>query len=295
MAKLLVVDDSKVDQQLAGAILQRRGGWSVAYADNGRDALEQIAAEPPVLVLTDLQMPEMNGLELVEAVRRDHPGVPVVLVTAHGSEDIAAEALRRGAASYVPKRHLARDLGEIIDRVIAGVGAHRQQDVALECLTESESRFVLDNRTERIRPLIGYLRDEIMRLDLCDGSALLQVGVALVEALTNAMHHGNLELDSSLREADADAYYALAHERAITPPYSERRVHFSAKMSHEGGEFVVRDEGKGFDPTTLPDPTDAANIIKATGRGLLLIRTFMDEVRHSESGTQITMIKRCPA
>jgi anti-sigma regulatory factor (Ser/Thr protein kinase) len=56
--------------------------------------------------------------------------------------------------------------------------------------------------------------------------------------------------------------------------------------------FVVRDEGKGFDPLQIPNPIDAENLDKPSGRGLLLIRTFMDEVRHNGQGNEITMIKR---
>lgn len=57
--------------------------------------------------------------------------------------------------------------------------------------------------------------------------------------------------------------------------------------------FTIRDQGKGFDPNTLPDPTDPSNLGKVSGRGLLLIQTFMDRVFHNETGSSITMIKRC--
>ena len=69
-----------------------------------------ITQQHPLAVLTDLDMPEMNGLDLVVALRREHPSIPVILMTAFGSEEIAIQALQSGAASYVPKRALARDL-----------------------------------------------------------------------------------------------------------------------------------------------------------------------------------------
>ena len=56
--------------------------------------------------------------------------------------------------------------------------------------------------------------------------------------------------------------------------------------------YVVRDEGPGFDPARLPDPTDPANLERVGGRGLMLIRTFMDQVSHNSRGNEITMIKR---
>jgi anti-sigma regulatory factor (Ser/Thr protein kinase) len=57
-------------------------------------------------------------------------------------------------------------------------------------------------------------------------------------------------------------------------------------------QIVIRDQGPGFDPTSLPDPTQPENLERAFGRGMLLISTFMDEVRHNEQGNEITMIKR---
>ena len=56
----------------------------------------------------------MDGLQLVQAIRSKYPGMPVILMTAHGSEDIAIQALQKGAASYVPKKSLARDLAETL-------------------------------------------------------------------------------------------------------------------------------------------------------------------------------------
>jgi anti-sigma regulatory factor (Ser/Thr protein kinase) len=55
----------------------------------------------------------------------------------------------------------------------------------------------------------------------------------------------------------------------------------------------VRDEGPGFDPGGLPDPTDPANLERPCGRGLLLMKTFMDEVRYNDRGNEVTMRKRC--
>ena len=78
------------------------------YVHDGREALAAIQRDPPDLVLTDLQMPEMNGLELVVAIRTTYPAIPVILMTAHGSEEIAMEALQKGAASFVPKKNLAQ-------------------------------------------------------------------------------------------------------------------------------------------------------------------------------------------
>ena len=117
MTTALVVDDSAMDRRLIGGLL-KRAGYEVLYAENGRHALELLAEKLPDIVATDLQMPELDGLELVAAIRQQFPSVPVLLMTAHGSEEIAVKALQKGAASYVPKRQLAKELVGTIQNIL---------------------------------------------------------------------------------------------------------------------------------------------------------------------------------
>jgi CheY-like chemotaxis protein/anti-sigma regulatory factor (Ser/Thr protein kinase) len=301
MAKILIVDDSAVDRRLAGGLLEKRSGLAAAvsgpmavhYAAHGREALEAMARETPDLVLTDLQMPEMNGLELVEAVKARHPSVPIILMTAHGSEEIARQALQLGAASYVPKKNLAQDLVETVEDVLAVAGAQKEKQQLLnECWSKTESHFVLPNNLGYIAPLIGHIQDNLTRMRLCDANGLIRIAVCLREALSNAILHGNLEVSSQLRETDDQAYCALITERLEQEPYDDRHVHVVARETSHEAVYMIRDEGPGFDPSALPDPTDPANLEKVSGRGMLLIRTFMDEVRHNKAGNEITMVKR---
>jgi response regulator RpfG family c-di-GMP phosphodiesterase len=249
--------------------------------------------EVPDLVLTDLQMPEINGLELVEAVRRSYPFVPIILMTAHGSEEIAGTALQKGASSYVPKKNLARDLIHTVESVLAVSRTSRNLQQVMDCLTETESHFVLLNDPVRLQPMIGYFQDLMMFMKIVDKSGLIRVGTALYEALVNGIEHGNLELGSDLRDVDdRKAYQQLLAQRRLEQPYQDRRLHVSAKFSHNEAVFRIRDEGPGFDTSNLPDPTDAPNLERVSGRGLLLIRTFMDEMKFNALGNEITLIQR---
>jgi CheY-like chemotaxis protein/anti-sigma regulatory factor (Ser/Thr protein kinase) len=290
---VLVVDDSAMDRHLAGAIVQKMGGWQASFAGNGLEALAVLEQQRPDVVLTDMLMPEMDGLQLVQAIRSKYPLVPVILMTAHGSEDIAIQALQKGAASYVPKKSLARDLGETLEQVLAASKTKQQEQRLLTHLDSFEIRFLLDNDTALIPSLVGHLEEDINRLKLCDPGGLVLLGVALHEALTNAILHGNLGLDSALRESDEKEYYRLSVQRRSQPPYAERRIFVTARFSRKELAFIIGDEGEGFDPNTLPDPTDPSNLGKVSGRGLLLIQTFMDRVHHNGKGNEITMVKRC--
>ncbi len=291
MANILVVDDSAVDRKLAGSLLEKVLNTTVSYANDGKEALECFERHLPDLVLTDLSMPEMDGLELVKRIRKHHPLVPVILMTAFGSDEIAIEALRIGAASYVPKWNLAQELLETVQDVLSASQANRSQQRLLECLTHTESHFLLDNDPTLIAPLVGFLQENLTRMGLCDEIGKIRVSVALQESLYNAIYHGNLEVSSSLREQDNKMYQGAIDQRRKEKPYRNRRVEIIARESPAEVIYTVRDEGPGFDPSTLPDPTDPANLERVTGRGLLLIRTFMDKVYHNDKGNQITMIK----
>ncbi len=295
MAHVLVVEDSPDQARLIAGLLES-GGFTAEIASSGEQAIEAMAKSTPDLVATDLIMPGLNGLEVVEQIKQRHPLVPVILMTAFGSGEIAARALQKGAASYVPKRRLHDELVPTVRDTLAVAQARREQQRVLDCLQHSEHRFVLDNDTNRVPPLVAYVQERIRsRIQQFDDTELMRVGIALHEALTNAMHHGNLEVGSELRDAGGDVYRELIERRLQQSGYRNRRVHLTVNLSRSELACVIRDEGPGFDPTVVVDPTDPENLEKLSGRGLYLIWTFMDRVAHNETGNEITMVKQLVA
>jgi DNA-binding response OmpR family regulator len=291
VADVLIVDDSPIDRRMAGRIIEKDGELRALYADDAKQALELVADNPPHIVVTDLLMPGMSGLELVAEMRTRHPLVPVVLMTAHGSEDTAVEALGAGAASYVPKRSLARELTETLQNVLSVARGAQDEQRVYALMTTASMAFDLGHDPDDLNAVVRHLEAMTRRGGLCDRAEALQVGVALREALVNAIEHGNLELDSALKE-EPGAFDAARRERCALAPYNARRVSVMTDLTTDAIRWTICDDGDGFDPTELPDPTDPMNLDRVYGRGLLLIRTFMDEVQHNAAGNEITMIKR---
>lgn len=243
MVKVLVVDDTTLERRRAGALLEKHcperdlppsPQLEVLYAGNGKEALDIVRRNEPELVLTDLMMPEMNGLELVKGLREHFAHVPVVLMTAHGSEEIAALALQAGAAGYVPKRHLARDLRETVDTVLDLTQADRELRHALEHLSAVETRFQLPGDLAVVGPVTAHLQYNLRQLALFDSVDQLRVSVAVREALVNAVLYGCLELPSQLRDSDESGYHRLVAERRQQSPYRERRIDVLARDTPRG-------------------------------------------------------------
>jgi CheY-like chemotaxis protein len=297
MTRVLVVDDSAVDRRLIGALLERDTNWTIEYAEDGSRALSQIKEFVPDLVVTDLLMPEMDGLELVTAIRIFHPGVPVILITAHGSESLALEALERGAASYVPKSQFAETLVRTVEQVLALARADRSHKCLIECLAATEFTFSLDNDPALIDSLVDLIQGILVGMALLDSAGRLRVAMALEQALMNALYRGNLEIGFGQMQEPREKLLqgdvaSLVEKRRSEPPYRDRRVFVQARITRGEARLVVRDEGPGFDVKSVPAPDDPKAMEQERGRGLVLMRSFMDEVTFNEAGNEVTMVKR---
>jgi CheY-like chemotaxis protein len=292
MSRVLVVDDSEEDRRAVRGLLLRDAEIAIEEVTDADAALERLRDGEIDLIVTELVASCEDGLDLVREVREEFPSVPVVLVTSRGSDELVVEALRAGAASYVPKHLLAQYLEDVVDTLLEQAESRRTRSRALSSLVASRSVFELENDRRLFGPLIGYLRETLAGLGRWDEGSLMHIAVALEEALVNAAEHGNLELDSELRNADRDAYFRLADERREQPRFAQRRVRLEVVLSREEARFVIADQGTGFDPGTLPDPTDPENLLRPSGRGVLLMRALMDEVAYNDVGNEVRLVKR---
>jgi anti-sigma regulatory factor (Ser/Thr protein kinase) len=162
----------------------------------------------------------------------------------------------------------------------------------MQRLDHQDSSFTVENDVALLLSLATHLRDTVHLIWRCDPVQVLRIGMALEEALVNACLHGNLDVDSELREADEELFQQLSRQRATQSPYAERRIFVDAQCTQEQFQCVIRDEGNGFDPSQLPDPFSADALERTTGRGLTLIRSFMDEVQYNDRGNEVLLLKR---
>jgi two-component system NtrC family response regulator len=140
-ARLLVVDDEEPQRVMLSNILGR-AGFEVATAADGSQALARLKEAPFDLMLTDQRMPSMDGLELLERVRRSHRSLPVVLMTAHGTVSTAVEAMKRGASDYLTKPFERDELLVVVEKAIR---QRRLEDEVVSLRGALRERYRLDN------------------------------------------------------------------------------------------------------------------------------------------------------
>lgn len=134
--RILVVEDSlDILSFLAEDVLPYHG-YNVVSATTGEEGLGKLASEEPDLVLLDLELPDMSGMDILRTAQEDENGIPVVLMTAYGSESTAVEAFRLGARDYIIKPFTTEQVIDVLDRTLTETRLRREKDHLMDSLQE---------------------------------------------------------------------------------------------------------------------------------------------------------------
>lgn len=291
MPTILLVEDS-LTQATQFRLMLKKAGFDVLLAENGKLALDVLASHAPEMVLTDMQMPEMDGLQLVEAMRRKHPRTPVVLMTQHGSEDLALRALRKGAASYLPKSLLDRSMLDTLEEILERTRQTDRQHRVRRCVVERIVKLRLESDPSLVPSVAAFVERELEESGFGDAPARMQVGIALRNALEVAVFHGNLGLDSEARLESELAFREAAEQRRGEEPFAGRSLWLTVCIQPERAEFTIRHEGEPLGDQWHLHADDMPDLEDPLRRSLLLMHTLMDEVRLEAGGSEIVMMKR---
>src|ERR671921_2098129 len=145
MANLLIVDDEPGMRQLLSHVFGR-AGHAVRSAENGAKALELLRAEPADLVVSDVKMPDMDGIELLRRLRETQPDAAVVLMTAFATVDTAREAFKLGADDFIQKPFDVDELKLIVEKALERLALKKENESL-----KSENEALIKNQRERGR------------------------------------------------------------------------------------------------------------------------------------------------
>jgi len=241
---ILVVDDEPQIRDILAAAL-RRDGYRVTSRGSAKDALLDLEGCSGVeLLVTDLKMPEMNGLELIRAAKRVSPSIGSVLITAFASTETAVTALRQGADDYLMKPFGLDDLRRVVERVLSERRTESRDDAALSTVRDENEQLRLERRHAQ-ETLVTVQRDlKLSRRDL-------ERRVRDLEFVT--------QMTDLLAGEDVDRLLAT------TARMTGRRFHAHVvRIEVDAGHGVLEAEHReGVDPIALPPPLGAVLLERA--------------------------------
>jgi len=183
-------------------LLANESSWNATGCRSGEEAFQLLNERSFDLMITDLRMPRMDGLEVIREIRKRYESLPVILITSHGNEDTALIALQQGAANYIPKRWLVSRLQESGETVLCADSHDRQREGTTSHVKSQVIEMELPSDRVILPGVVVWLQDLATTHGLVESGDAVRLGVALEEALLNAIIHGNLEVSSELREGD---------------------------------------------------------------------------------------------
>ncbi|HUT04979.1 MAG TPA: response regulator [bacterium] len=283
--RILIIDDEEAVRTVLAKFMSREG-FEHDCASSGDEAIWLLETNEYDFVITDLVMPGAHGLELLERIKSMNSEVPVAIMTGFGTSDRTIEALRGGAVDFIEKPLDFDRISQLLSKVFKR--RRREAGYAEALAMLASGTFVLPNDAIILESAARIATKRLEGTRFHDG-----VYLALIECLTNAMEHGNLEIgqEEKIDAISAGALDELKRSRLADPVLGNREVFLTMKATDDSLRFTVRDEGKGFDYRNLPDPTEAENLFNASGRGVLLVQCYMDEVSWNHAGNEITILK----
>lgn len=291
MIQLLLINEQPEFHRHVEAVLAQSLGedFSLSLATSREQARAAILGGKAFdAVLLDLGLDQNDGFKLMDEMFKASPGLAVIVLSSHSGEEDVVEALQRGAMSYLGKATLGQALTRTLHKVVDANRQSRKIRRVRDGLSAVRMDYELENDPALIRPLLDEVRETLERFKV-GGDNPSQLIVGIEEAIANALYHGNLEIGSELKHTDFAEFYRQADAARSDPRLARRSVRLSIDASHDGAKITIADDGQGFDPASVPDPTLPENLAKAHGRGLLMMRTFFDDVRFNKLGNVVTL------
>jgi len=261
--RILIVDDEKDVRETLSEMIGGLG-YQVLAAENGMEALGSVEKQKVDLIITDLSMPKMNGLELIVKVKRIHPHIPIAVISAYGSAENTTYALTRGAFNFIAKPF---KISQVKDLIRKGKQL-RELALGTYALMEwvrSQTDMTFPSQPKLFPSAILFAVKECQWRGIEDEARLENVAICMEELLSNALVHGNR------RDKDKQ---------------------IKVKMVFDSKKFVlsVKDEGAGFDGESYLGRIREEQESVPDKRGLFIVDFLMDELRFNKKGNEVTAV-----
>ncbi len=291
MRTVLVIDDEDAIRQVLSIALKEKE-YSVLTASNGLEGIEVFKKEKPEIVITDVKMHEMSGIEVTKKIKGMNEDTDVIIMTGYGSEELVIESMRAGASNFIKKPISLNELFSILENIILKKESKKRAEVAKDIVVYEKKRCIIGNDITKIWNVVNQILFNIspeLEASIYDG---LKIG--LYEILINAIEHGNLGItyEDKSKALNSNTYTDLLNERIKEADMKNKKVTINSILNEGVFEVEVIDDGDGFDFKNLPSPHDPDRIFESNGRGIFLASVYYDDVRYIEPGNRVILTKR---
>jgi len=273
-ARILVVDDDPDIHVLLASILSK-AGYRVDSASDGREGLARLDGSAYDLVLTDVRMPGLDGLELLHKIRERSPATPVIVMTAMNTPDSVVRSIREKAFTYFSKPFSETAVLDIVANALESQGA--QDDIEVLSARPNWVALRLRCKLRTAERLVQFMRE--LRAGLTPEQQE-DIAMGFRELLMNAIEHGG----HSDPEKKVEVAYIRIKEAIL---------------------YYIRDPGQGFSFDCLPhaavsatpdDPFSHLEVrseagMRPGGFGIFMTREVADELIYSEKGNEVLLVK----
>ena len=239
MPTLLIVDDEAKMRRLLELQLSQ-AGYTVLTAGDAPEGLARLREQPVDLAVTDLRLPGMDGLAFLQAVKREQPALPVVVMTAHGSVETAVEAMKAGAGDYVLKPFPLEELRLVIEKELANAGLRRQNQSLREELRERYDFPNIVGRGPRMREVLAL----VARVAPSNSTVLIlgESGVGK-DLIARALHEHSRRAQGPFVKINSTAIPESLLESEL---FGYEKGAFTGALHSKPGKFELADQGTLF-------------------------------------------------
>lgn len=238
-AQILVVDDEEKMRNLLKKVLVKQG-FSVRTAPNGIDALGKVKENPFDIVIADIRMPEMNGMEVLKAVKEIRPEIYVIIMTAFGSIDSAVEAMKKGAYDYITKPFKMSEISIVVGKAFE---EKRLREEVASLRKEVRSKYKFDNIVGKSK-VMQDIFDLIRRVSDSKSTVLIygKSGTGK-ELVAKAIHYNSPRKDKTFVAVNCSAIPETLLESEL---FGHVKGSFTGAVATRKGLFEAADGGTIF-------------------------------------------------
>ncbi len=239
MDTILIVDDEKNYPLILSAVLEEEG-FETLTANSGAEALEKLAESDVDLVLTDMKMPQMDGIELLESIKTRNPELPVVMMTAHGTVEKAVEAMQKGAYTYILKPFDNQRLVLYTNKALEMYRVIKENRQLRTAITNQYSFGNIIGKSQRMAEVFDIIR----KVSQATATVLIEGGSGTgKELVAKSIHYNSPRRERPFIPVNCAA---LAESLLESELFGHEKGAFTGAAATKKGRFELADGGTLF-------------------------------------------------